>query len=79
MRVYSSKTGQEAFAVRDQKHHTAQYDCYLPERPNNEKKHAHSFDDLRDAARFLLDHPGTGIRMNPGNAIVCENVVIELD
>jgi hypothetical protein len=41
--------------------------------------HAHSFENIEDAARFLIDNPGSGIRMNPGTAIISENIVIARD
>ncbi len=79
MRIYSKVTNQEAYLVKDQHTGRERYDCYLQHRPNNEKAQAHSFENLKDAAIFLLNNPGTGIRMNPGSAIVSENLVIELD
>lgn len=79
MRIYSSVTNQEAYRVKDKASGRLRFDCYLRNRPDNKKIHAHSFDELRDAAIFLLTNPGCGIRMNPGTAIVNEHVVIELD
>ena len=78
MRIYKSDTLQEACLVEDQDKKVKRYDCYLPDRPCNEKKYAHTFEKLSDAAQFLIAHPGSGIRMNPGFAIVSENVVIAL-
>ena len=79
MRIYSSVTGQSAYRVRDRMDGVARYDCYLPTRPTNEKKFAHSFDSIEEAARFLIGNKGAGIRMNPGTAIVSENLVIAPD
>jgi hypothetical protein len=79
MRIFSSETNQYAYKVRDQYSGLERFDCYLLDRPNNEKIHAHSFENLEDAARFLIDNPGSGIRMNPGSAIVSEHLVIARD
>ena len=79
MRMYSSETDQFAYRVTDQADKTQRYDCYLPDRPTNEKKYAHSFDHIEDAARFLIENTGSGIRMNPGTAIISENIIIARD
>lgn len=79
MNIFSSTTAQRAYRVRDQHSGNLRYDCYLPTRPSNEKIHAHSFDAIEDAARFLLDNEGSGIRMNPGTAIISENLIIARD
>jgi hypothetical protein len=79
VRIYSSETEQVAYRVRDQHAGTLRYDCYLQDRPNNEKIHAHSFDQIEDAARFLIDNPDSGIRMNPGTAIINTHIVIARD
>ena len=79
MRIYNKRTNQEAYRVKDQLTGRERLDCYLVDRPSNEKIHAHSFENLRDAAVFILNNPGAGIRMNPNSAIINENLVIELD
>ena len=79
MRIRNSATGQEAYRVQDQDTGLEQFDCYPIDRPSNEKKYAVSFDQIRDAALYLLNNPGAGIRMNPGSAIISEHIVIELD
>ncbi|MCK0137894.1 hypothetical protein [Aliiroseovarius sp. F47248L] len=79
MKIYSADTGQVAYKVKSRSTGKAQYDCYLKNRPNNEKTHAISFDTIEEAARFLIDNPGSGIRMNPGTAIISENVIIARD
>ena len=77
MKVYSSKTGQEAKLVQDDNDPVAVYMCYLRNRPSNEDIQAHKFERLGDAAKFLLDNSGSGIRMDPGHAIASTNIVIE--
>ncbi|MDC0011950.1 hypothetical protein OAE29_01590 [Octadecabacter sp.] len=65
--------------MRDQADGTMRYDCYFPDRPFNEKKYAKSFDHIEAAAKFLIDNNGTGIRINPGTAIINVNIVIARD
>ena len=79
MNIYSAATDQRAYRVRDQHSKNLRYDCYLPNRLSNEKIHAHSFDSIEDAARFLLDNEGSGIRMNSGTAIISEKLIIARD
>lgn len=79
MRIYNSILGKQAYKVRDQADGTLRYDCYLQERPSNEKKYAHTFDHIEDAAKFLIDNDGSGIRMNPGTAIINVNITIARD
>ena len=79
MKITGSATGQSAYRVRDRASGSERYDCYLPNRPSNEKKHAHSFERIEDAARFLIENDGSGIRMNPGTAIISEHIVIARD
>jgi hypothetical protein len=50
------------------------YDCYPPSA--NEKTVAKSFHTIEEAAEFLRGHPGWGIRMNPGTAIIFDNIQI---
>lgn len=79
MKIRSSVTGQEAYKVKNALTGEFAYDCYLPSRPSNEKIHACSFHKIEDAAVFLIQNNGSGIRMNPGTAIVSENIVIARD
>ena len=79
MRIFNSVSNQRAYRVRDQADGTMRYDCYLPDRPSNEKKYATSCDHIEAAAKFLIDNNGTGIRMNPGTAIINVNIVIARD
>lgn len=79
MKIFNRLSDQVAYRVKDQETGMERYDCYLANRPSNEKIHAHSFEHVRDAAIFMLSNVGAGIRMNPGSAIISDNVAIELD
>jgi hypothetical protein len=48
------------------------YDCYPPSA--NEKTKGKSLHTIEEAAAFLTSHPGWGIRMNPGTAIIYSNI-----
>lgn len=75
--VNANNNKQEATRIRDQASGLERFDCYEPERPDNEKIHAISFDRIEDAAIFLISKPGRGIRMNPGSAIISGTLSIE--
>jgi hypothetical protein len=79
VRIYSSTTNQVADRVLDRNAGTHRYDCYLQDRENNMKIHAHSFENIEDAACFLINNPGSGIRMQPGSAIISSHIVIARD
>ncbi|WP_156122188.1 hypothetical protein [Aureimonas altamirensis] len=46
---------------------------------NNEISTAREFSSLEEAAIFLIENTGWGIRMNPGASIIYNNIQIELD
>ena len=77
MRIYSSATEQEAKTVQDKPDPRPFYKCYLQGRDTNEGKNAHPFVTIEEAAKFLIDNPGSGIRCDPGHAIVSTNLLIE--
>jgi len=37
------------------------------------------FQRVEDAAQFLINNPGTGIRMQPGSRVMYRNIVVALD
>jgi hypothetical protein len=53
------------------------YKCFPPS--SNRASTAREFDCIEDAAAFLCRNRGWGIRMNPGSAIIYDNIVIHLD
>lgn len=73
MRIWVRNGGieQEAYKVGGQG-----YDCYPPS--TNTKANAETFATIEEAAVFLIEHPGWGIRMNPGTAIIYDNIQISL-
>ena len=51
------------------------YDCYPPSE-NRKPSGAKSFYTIEEAAEFLRRNPTWGIRMNPGTAIIYDNIQI---
>jgi hypothetical protein len=53
------------------------YKCFP--RSTNLAEQAEEFEKIDDAAVFLIRNPDWGIRMNPGSAIVYNNITISRD
>lgn len=73
MRIWAVTNGveREAFRVGG-----TVYKCFP--KSSNIAATAEEFTEIRDAARFLLDNDGWGIRMNPGNAIIFDGINIAI-
>lgn len=72
MRITAVTNGvpREAYKVNG-----AAYMCFPPS--SNLKSTAVEFTDIEDAAIFLIKNKNHGIRMNPGSAIIYNNLIIE--
>jgi hypothetical protein len=74
LRILSHKNGawKEAYKVGGRT-----FKCFPPS--TNLASQAEEFEKVEDAAVFLLRNPSWGIRMNPGSAIVYNNITISRD
>jgi hypothetical protein len=50
--------------------------CFPPS--ENDRRFAKKLPTIEQAAVFLIENPGWGIRMNPGRAIIYDNIQISL-
>lgn len=63
MRIYCKKTGRHATPIQGPADSTAVYKCFPANRPSNEDKYAEKFLRIEDAAIYLIQNPGAGIRV----------------
>jgi hypothetical protein len=74
VRIWSITNGVEREAYRVG---GVAYKCFP--KSSNISDDAREFSEIEEAAKFLVDNPGWGIRMNPGTAIIFDGINIALD
>ncbi|MET3789897.1 hypothetical protein [Aquamicrobium terrae] len=83
MKIFCKKTGRSAELIQGPLDPVPVFKCFKKGRPSNSDAYAHKFERIEDAAKFLIDNPGSGIRVaamgrGKGNAILNQTIIIEL-
>ncbi len=75
-----------AYAVVGAGRDHATYRCFPRQRALDENSRRRNkvedevqFRTVEEAAQYLINNPGTGVRMRPNSAIIYEHIIIDID